>query len=37
MMELQAPHRGEVKQLIALNEQGRSDLEKLLTAEIRRR
>jgi voltage-gated potassium channel Kch len=37
MMELQAPHRGEVKQLIALNEQGRSDLEKLLTAEIARR
>jgi len=37
MMELQAPHRGEVKQLIALNQQGRSDLEKLLTAEIERR
>jgi monovalent cation:proton antiporter-2 (CPA2) family protein len=37
MMELQAPHRGEVKQLIALNQQGRSDLEKLLTAEIDRR
>jgi glutathione-regulated potassium-efflux system protein KefB len=37
MMELQAPHRGEVKQLIALNQQGRSDLEKLLTAEIARR
>jgi monovalent cation:proton antiporter-2 (CPA2) family protein len=34
MMELQAPHRGEVKQLIALNQQGRRDLEKLLTAEI---
>lgn len=37
MMELQAPHRGEVKQLIALNQQGRRDLEKLLTAEIERR
>ncbi|HEX2334548.1 MAG TPA: monovalent cation:proton antiporter-2 (CPA2) family protein [Burkholderiales bacterium] len=37
MMELQAPHRGEVKQLIALSQQGRSDLEKLLTAEIERR
>jgi voltage-gated potassium channel Kch len=37
MMELQAPHRGEVKQLIALNQQGRRDLEKLLTAEIARR
>ena len=37
MMELQAPHRGEVKQLIALNQQGRSELEKLLTAEIQRR
>jgi glutathione-regulated potassium-efflux system ancillary protein KefC len=37
MMELQAPHRGEVKQMIALNQQGRRDLEKLLTAEIERR
>jgi monovalent cation:proton antiporter-2 (CPA2) family protein len=37
MMEVQAPHRGEVKQLIALNQQGRRDLEKLLTAEIARR
>jgi len=37
MMELQAPHRGEVKQLIALNQQGRRDLEKLLTAEIHQR
>ena len=37
MMEMQAPHRGEVKQLIALNQQGRQDLEKLLTAEIKRR
>jgi glutathione-regulated potassium-efflux system protein KefB len=36
MMELQAPMRGEVKQLIALNQQGRRDLEKLLTAEIER-
>ena len=32
-----APHRKEVKQLIALNQQGRSDLEKLLTAEIDQR
>ncbi len=37
MMERQAPHRGEVKQLIELNRQGRSDLEKLLTAEIHQR
>ena len=37
MLEQQAPHRGEVKQLIALNQQGRRDLEKLLTAEIHRR
>jgi len=37
MMELQAPMRGEVKQLIALNQQGRRDLEKLLTAEIHQR
>jgi monovalent cation:proton antiporter-2 (CPA2) family protein len=37
MMELMAPHRGEVKQLIALNQQGRRDLEKLLTAEIHQR
>jgi monovalent cation:proton antiporter-2 (CPA2) family protein len=37
MMERQAPMRGEVKQLIALNQQGRSDLEKLLTAEIHQR
>jgi voltage-gated potassium channel Kch len=37
MMERQAPHRGEVKQMIALNQQGRRDLEKLLTAEIERR
>jgi glutathione-regulated potassium-efflux system ancillary protein KefC len=37
LMELQAPHRGEVKQLIALNQQGRRDLEKLLTAEIHQR
>ena len=37
MMERMAPHRGEVKQLIALNQQGRVDLEKLLTAEIDQR
>jgi hypothetical protein len=37
MMERQAPMRGEVKQLIALNQQYRSDLEKLLTAEIHQR
>ncbi|MCD6043766.1 MAG: potassium efflux system protein, partial [Burkholderiales bacterium] len=37
MMERQAPHRGEVKQLIELNLQGRRDLEKLLTAEIYQR
>ena len=37
MMELQAPHRREVKQLIALNQQGRRDLERLLTAEIHQR
>ncbi|HEV3011333.1 MAG TPA: cation:proton antiporter, partial [Burkholderiales bacterium] len=37
MLELMAPHRGEVKQLIALNQQGRRDLEKLLTAEIHQR
>jgi len=37
LMERQAPLRGEVKQLIALNQQGRRDLEKLLTAEIYQR
>ena len=37
MMERQAPHRAEVKQLIALNQQGRRDLERLLTAEIHQR
>jgi voltage-gated potassium channel Kch len=37
MMERQAPHRGEVKQLIELSQQGRRDLERLLTAEIERR
>ncbi len=37
MMEQQLPHRAEVKQLIALNQQGRRDLEKLLTAEIHQR
>jgi len=33
MMEQQAPHRGETKQLIALNLQGRRDLEALLARE----
>ena len=37
LMARMAPHRKEVKQLIALNQQGRSDLEKLLTAEIDQR
>jgi monovalent cation:proton antiporter-2 (CPA2) family protein len=37
MMERMAAHRGEVKELIALNQQGRRDLEKLLTAEIHQR
>ena len=37
MTEQMAPHRSEVKQLIALNMQGRSDLEKLLAAEIHQR
>jgi glutathione-regulated potassium-efflux system protein KefB len=37
MTELMSPHRGEVKQLIALNQQGRRDLERLLTAEIHQR
>ena len=37
MTEQMSPHRSEVKQLIALNLQGRSDLEKLLTAEIHQR
>jgi monovalent cation:proton antiporter-2 (CPA2) family protein len=37
LMAQMAPHRGEVKQLIALNLQGRSDLERLLTAEIDQR
>jgi voltage-gated potassium channel Kch len=37
MTEQMAPHRSEVKQLIALNLQGRGDLEKLLTAEIHQR
>jgi glutathione-regulated potassium-efflux system ancillary protein KefC len=34
MLALQAPHRGEVKQLIALNQQGRRDLEQLLAREL---
>jgi voltage-gated potassium channel Kch len=37
LMEQMAAHRGEVQQLIALNQQGRLDLEKLLTAEIHQR
>jgi glutathione-regulated potassium-efflux system ancillary protein KefC len=37
LMEQMAAHRGEVKQLIALNQQGRRDLERLLTAEIHQR
>jgi glutathione-regulated potassium-efflux system ancillary protein KefC len=37
LMEQMAAHRGEVKQLIELNQQGRRDLEKLLTAEIHQR
>jgi glutathione-regulated potassium-efflux system protein KefB len=37
LIEQQAPMRGEVRQLIALNQQGRLDLEKLLTAEIHQR
>jgi glutathione-regulated potassium-efflux system protein KefB len=37
LMEQMAAHRGEVKQLIALNQQGRLDLERLLTAEIYQR
>jgi len=37
LMEQMAAHRGEVQQLIALNQQGRLDLEKLLTAEVHQR
>jgi len=37
MMERMSAHRGEVKQLIALSQQGRRDLEKLLTEEINQR
>jgi monovalent cation:proton antiporter-2 (CPA2) family protein len=37
MTERMAPHRGEVKELIALSQQGRRDLERLLTAEIHQR
>jgi glutathione-regulated potassium-efflux system protein KefB len=37
MLAAQAPHRGEVKQLIALQQQGRRDLEQLLATEIDRR
>ncbi len=33
MLAQQAPHRGEVKQLIALQQQGRQDLERLLKSE----
>jgi hypothetical protein len=37
MLANQAPHRKEVKQLIALQQQGRRDLEQLLAAEIDQR
>ncbi len=33
MLAQQAPHRGEMKQLIAMQQQGRSDLERLLRRE----
>jgi len=33
MLAQQAPHRGEMKQLIAMQQQGRSDLERLLRSE----
>jgi len=35
MLAQQAPHRKEVKQLIALNQQGRRDIERLLAQELR--
>jgi monovalent cation:proton antiporter-2 (CPA2) family protein len=34
MLAAQAPHRGEVKQLIAMQQQGRDDLERLLKSEL---
>jgi glutathione-regulated potassium-efflux system protein KefB len=34
MLAAQAPHRGEVKQLIALQQQGRDDLERVLRSEL---
>ena len=34
LLEQMAPHRREVRQLIEINQQGRLDLEKLLTAEL---
>jgi voltage-gated potassium channel Kch len=37
MLAEQAPHRKEVKQLIELQQQGRRDIEQLLTAEIHQR
>jgi hypothetical protein len=37
MLADQAPHRREVRQLIALQQQGRRDLEQLLAAEIDQR
>jgi glutathione-regulated potassium-efflux system ancillary protein KefC len=33
MLAAQAPHRGEIKQLIAMQQQGRNDLERLLRSE----
>jgi glutathione-regulated potassium-efflux system protein KefB len=33
MLAVQAPHRGEIRQLIALQQQGRDDLERLLRSE----
>jgi hypothetical protein len=34
MFQEQAPHRKEARQLIALSQQGRRDLEQLLTREL---
>jgi hypothetical protein len=33
MLAEQAPHRGEIKQLIAMQQRGRDDLERLLKSE----
>jgi hypothetical protein len=33
MLAEQAPHRGEIKQLIAMQQSGRNDLERLLRSE----